>query len=77
MKELTKEDIQVGKTYRGKRFLQSTWGSTNDRYIVYISQDKTRVQYDSDTVKNGRHYPTIDMDKFLKWAKMEVVIVND
>lgn len=73
MNPLTKDDIQVGKTYRGKRFIKSGFGYTNDRYVVYISPNKTQVQYDSDTVKTGRHYPTIDMDKFLKWVKMEVI----
>lgn len=73
MNELTKENIQVGKTYRGKRFIKNSFDYTNDRYVVWISADKTKVQYDSDTVKTGRHYPTIEMDKFLKWVKMEVI----
>jgi hypothetical protein len=66
---LTADDVKVGKTYRGKRFGGSATYN-NDRSVVYVSSE--RVQYDSDTVKNGRHYPTVDMEKFLKWAKREL-----
>lgn len=73
MKELTAQDIQVGKTYRGKRYQENFLGKNNNRTIVWISTDRTRVQYDGDTVKLGMHYPTVDMEKFLKWAKEEVI----
>ena len=74
---LTIDDLQVGKTYRGKRFQQTPWGN-NDRRIVWLgkslfSSGKTEyVQYDSDTVKMGRKLPTVSVEQFLKWAKEEV-----
>lgn len=67
--ELTANDIQRGKTYRAKKFV-GTPTCNNDRKVVYVST--TTVQYDSDTVKNGRHYPTVSMEKFLKWVSREV-----
>ena len=74
---LTEKDIVVRQTYRAKRFRE--WlGFTNDRTVLWIgtSLDRSanqvrKVQYDSDTVKDGRSYPIIEMAKFLKWAKEE------
>lgn len=63
---LTKKDLKVGSTYRGKRYREFL-GQSNDRIIVWIGD--TTVQYDSDTVKIGRHLPRIDIEKFLRWAK--------
>ncbi len=37
-----------------------------------MNEDKTKVQYDSPTIGNGRHYPTTTMEKFLKWAGKEI-----
>lgn len=65
---LTKKDLKIGRTYRAKRYRQ-LWMGNNDRHIVWMSKDRTRVQYNSDTVKIGRRYPIIDIEKFLRWAK--------
>lgn len=73
---LTKEDIQVGKVYRAKRPAKGLDFSTfttvyNDRTVLFVKNDS--VQYDSIAVKNGQNYPTVSMEKFLKWASHEVV----
>lgn len=73
---LNPEDIKVGKTYRAKRFKAGPFGGTNDRLVLWVSRDKTQVQYDSDTVTTGRHYPKVSMEAFIKWAKEAVVIGN-
>ena len=67
---LTAEDIKVGSTYRGKRF-QQFFNSTNDRVVVWMSSDRSEVQYDSDTVSVGRRLPRVSMEQFLRWAKCE------
>ena len=68
-KMLTKEDLKVGRIYRGKRFRQF-FGGNNDRRIVWMSD--TKVQYDSDTVKMGRRFPIVDIEVFLRWAKEKI-----
>lgn len=68
--ELTAAQIRVGVTYRGKRFMQGI-GCNNDRTVIWISEDRKSLQYDSDTVKQGARYPRIDMSKFLRWVKCE------
>ncbi len=66
------DEPQIGKLYRAKRPAK-VWGEIdNDRVVIWINDDRTRGQYDSNTVAAGRHYPTVDMDKFLKWASHEV-----
>jgi hypothetical protein len=67
---LTAEDIKVGSTYRGKRF-QQFFSSTNDRVVVWMSSDRSEVQYDSDTVPIGRRLPRVSMEQFLRWVKCE------
>lgn len=62
-KQLTAEDIQVGKCYRGRGY---------DRFVLWISRDRKELQYDSDAVKDRDSYPRISMERFLKWAKCEV-----
>jgi hypothetical protein len=76
---LTEEDIQAGKLYRAKRFRELPFGGDNDRRVLWIGEGwkgktyGTLVQYDSHTVRLGRHYPKTTMEAFLKWAKHEVV----
>lgn len=72
-KPLTKEDLKVGHLYRGKRFTEIL-GYTNDRVIIWMgsSWKGDMVQYDSDSVRDGRHYPTVTVEQFLKWAKEEI-----
>lgn len=68
---LTAKDIKIGQWYRAKRF-QRGLGCNNDRKVLWISPGRDKVQYDGDTVKAGRRYPTVTMEKFLKWASHEV-----
>ena len=69
---LTAEAIQVGKLYRAKRPLRQFGEIMNDRVVLYVSPTRERVQYDSSAVPDGRRYPTVPMDRFLKWASHEV-----
>lgn len=73
-KELIREDLKVGSLYRAKRF-REFFGLNNDRRILWIGS--SALQYDSHTVRDGRHYPTIDIDKFLRWASHEIKEVAD
>lgn len=69
---LKAEDIQVGKTYRAKRPVQYLFGDYNDRTVIWMGANGT-VQYDGPAVKIGQKYPSVSMEKFLKWASHEVV----
>jgi hypothetical protein len=70
---LTSADIAVGKLYRGKRPRKNFWtGDYDDRVVLYIDRLRTTVQYDSVAIRDGRHYPKVTMERFLKWAKHEV-----
>jgi len=69
---LTEFKIEVGKYYRAKKPLKCADGGFNDRYILWVSLDGTKVQYNSYTVADGRHYPTVPIEKFLKWAGKEI-----
>ena len=42
----------------------------NDRQILHVGLYS--IQYDSPTIRDGRHYPTVLKDQFLKWAKNDV-----
>ena len=66
---LTKEDLKVGGVYRAKRY-REWFHHNNDRIILWMRS--TTLQYNSDTVKIGRNYPRIDIEKFLRWAKEKV-----
>lgn len=72
MQELTREDLIRGHVYRGKRYTGGRDGvrPNNDRVVLHIGN--THVQYDADTVADGRHYPKVEVDKFLRWAKADV-----
>ena len=81
MTELTEADIKRGSNYRAKRVRKDFFGQPNDRYVLWIGKGwnndtgeyGSQVQYDSVTVKDGRHYPKVSMVRFLKWAKEEIV----
>lgn len=70
---MEKIDLITGHVYEAKRkkecgdIFNPVW---NDRQIVWIGP--FLVQYDSPTVTNGRKYPTVSIDAFLKWAKRDV-----
>lgn len=67
---LAMEDIKVGHTYRGKKQRVGPFGASDDRVVLYAQAG--RVQYDSDTVRMGRHYPTVTLDEFRFWAHSDV-----
>lgn len=66
MSDLTEKDLTEGGLYRAKNPRKCANGEFNDRVILWRSN--TRVQYDSYAVANGRKYPEIGIDQFLKWA---------
>lgn len=72
MSTLKPEDIQAGRFYRAKKPRRCVDGGFNDRKVLWISRDRTRVQYDSYTVADGRHYPTVEMEKFWAWVGKEI-----
>lgn len=71
---MTEKDITVGRCYQAKR--PAPIGlfnrAFNDRQVLWINESRTEVQYDSPTVNNGRHYPKVSMEKFIKWAFLDV-----
>ena len=66
------KDIKRGAFYRAKKPRKVIDGGYDDRRILWVSQDQLSIQYDSPTVGNGRRYPTIPMERFLKWVGKEV-----
>lgn len=73
--ELTAKDIQVGRCYearRHRRYARLFADVWNDRQVLWINPLRTQVQYDSPTVADGRHYPRVSMEAFLKWAGRDV-----
>lgn len=67
-------DIKVDRVYSAKRPAAVGLFPTqyNDRVVLWMDPARTRVQYDSPTVKSGRHYPKVTMEKFLAWADEDV-----
>lgn len=68
----TQLKIEAGKFYRAKKPTKCEDGGFNDRHVLYVSRDGNRVQYDSPTIGQNRHYPTIELEKFLKWVGKEI-----
>ncbi len=69
------EDIKVGKLYRGNRRRKLISGEYDDRIVLHVSGDglgNSHVQYDSNAIRIGRHYPTVSMYRFLKWCHSEM-----
>jgi hypothetical protein len=64
--------IEAGKCYRSKKPVKCLDGGFNDRRVLWVSHDGSKVQYDSPTIGQNRHYPTIVLEKFLKWAGKEI-----
>lgn len=67
-------EIKVGRTYRCKR--KKVFGIFDpvydDREVLWISADESRVQYNSPSIKFGRRFPTVAMEQFKKWAFNDV-----
>lgn len=63
-------DIKLGRTYRAKRPAPAGGYPAfyNDRTVVYISRDRSRVQYDGPAVAVGRTLPFVKMEQFANWA---------
>ncbi|MBV9849842.1 MAG: hypothetical protein JO250_09240 [Armatimonadetes bacterium] len=70
---MTRDDVQPGKYFRARRPRISGWDDgpiLNDRKVLHVGI--SGVQYDSPSVANGRHFPTVTMEKFLAWAGQEI-----
>lgn len=69
---LEPKELVVGHTYEAKRPARIGVfdALVNDRQIRWIGGGE--VQYDSPTVKDGRKYPRVKLDAFLKWAGRDV-----
>ncbi len=69
-------DIKVGGIYRSKKPKRVLFNFVNevvdDRQVCFVSPLGGQVQFDSPSIKTGKHYPTITMEKFLAWAGSDV-----
>ncbi len=80
MTDLTKDDLLVGNVYSAKSPKEHGFPPLlGDRQILWmglIYDNKEGfvdgLQYDSPSVREGRHYPKISITKFLKWAKADI-----
>lgn len=72
--DFTAVDIMPRRVYEAKRPAAASGFPPlyNDRQVQWVSSDRTLVQYDSPTIRDGRRYPTTTMEKFLKWAGQDV-----
>lgn len=77
-KELTMTqtlELKVDKTYRAKkprRAGRSFGGLINDRTIIWMSVDGSKIQYDGPAIGVGSNYPIVSREKFLDWADRDV-----
>jgi len=65
--------ILVGHIYRAKNPKPCFVGHIeffNDRQVTWIGLSE--VQYDSPTVRNGRKYPKVSIEKFKAWMGDDV-----
>lgn len=69
---LTAVDILPGHIYEAKRPVCASTFLVNDRQVMWVSADRSLVQYDSPALADGRHYPKVTMEKFLKWACRDI-----
>lgn len=70
-------ELKSGNVYAAKNPGKISFGLfekplINDRIIVWISPDGSRVQYDGPAIKIGQRLPTVSRDAFLKWAGSDV-----
>lgn len=67
------EEIVFGGLYRAKRPKFDFFGDVqNDRAVIYIDHMRQNLQYDSYTVASGRHYPSVSVEAFARWAKCRI-----
>jgi len=72
---ITEKDITAGHVYRAKkpRAVGSLFQSYyNDRHVLWVSIDRSKLQYDSPAVPLNGKYKTVTMEQFLKWADKDV-----
>jgi len=68
---MLKSDLIVNHIYAAKRPSSvGLFGYYNDRQILWMGE--LSVQYDSPTVKDGRPYPKVSIENFLKWAGEDI-----
>lgn len=69
---MNREELKINHVYEAKKpkVANILTGYLNDRMILFIGINF--VQYDSPTVKNGRTYPKIPIDTFMKWVGRDV-----
>lgn len=65
-----KEDLAVGKIFRGKNPKALREGVFNDRVIIWMG--KTTLKYDANDLQVGSVYPEVKITNFLQWAGFEV-----
>lgn len=67
------EDLKVDRVFAARRpRIVNFLDHLDDRHVLWISADRTLVQYDSPTVGPGRHYPKVTTVAFLRWAYCDV-----
>ena len=71
---ITEADVVVNKIFQGR--------DKNLRQILWVGQSRMppyemSAQYDSNTLRAGRHYPKTTMAAFLKWARRDVTGLVD
>jgi hypothetical protein len=71
---VSEADLKVGRVFSSKRPQRAGLFTPllNDRSILYVNTLDRTMQYDSPTVRDGRHYPKVSFDAFLRWAKDDV-----
>lgn len=67
---ITRADLVVGRVFRARKPAPAGQGYFNDRQLVHVGMFE--VQYDGPAVAHGRHYPNIEIDKFIAWAHRDV-----
>ena len=65
-------EIVKGRVYRAKKPAQAGWNLVNDRQVIYINTLDGMLQYDGPAVANGRKYPRVSIEAFIKWAARDV-----
>lgn len=75
--QLEVDDLVLGVMYRGKnpRNIATIFRDVyDDRILVWLSPDRTVLQYDGPGVPKGMHTPTVKTEDFLAWVSHAVVL---
>ena len=76
---LTADELELGALYRAKHphTISGIFRDTlDDRVIVWISNDRTVLQYNGPGVPQGQNQ-TITFEKFLQWASHRVTMPKE